>query len=147
MNYRNLGNTAIEISEIGLGTWAFGAPVYGGVEEGDAIQAVHAALDAGINPDSTFPEGHINARYTRQELEERCAYVDALGYLVRDDVKTLPQAAMRWVLDDPTVSTVLTGARNTAEVLDCAQAAALTPYTMEEYQRSWDMHTKDYPAA
>lgn len=57
MNYRAFGNTNMQVSEIGFGTWAIGGSAnVGGVEIGwgpsdDAVSiaAIHAALDAGIN--------------------------------------------------------------------------------------------------
>lgn len=57
MNYRIFGNTNLQVSEIGFGSWAIGGSAnVGGVEIGwgpsdDAVSiaAIHAALDAGIN--------------------------------------------------------------------------------------------------
>ncbi len=50
MNYRPLGKTGISVSEIGLGTWAFGSPsIYGSVDAAAADRTVQGALDAGVN--------------------------------------------------------------------------------------------------
>ena len=57
MNYRKFGKTDLQVSEIGFGAWAIGgAANVGGVEIGwgkvdDDVskEAIHAALDAGIN--------------------------------------------------------------------------------------------------
>jgi aryl-alcohol dehydrogenase-like predicted oxidoreductase len=48
MNYRTFGRTGWEVSEIGFGSWAIGAD-WGKVSETDAIDALHAALDQGVN--------------------------------------------------------------------------------------------------
>lgn len=48
MNYRSFGRTGWEVSEIGFGAWAIGAD-WGHVSEADAINALHAALDSGVN--------------------------------------------------------------------------------------------------
>lgn len=48
MEYRTLGRTEWEISEISFGAWAIGGS-WGDVPEDDAIAALHAAIDAGIN--------------------------------------------------------------------------------------------------
>ena len=49
-----LGNTKIEISPMGVGTWAWGDRMFwqygkGGYDENDLEEAFHASLDAGIN--------------------------------------------------------------------------------------------------
>jgi aryl-alcohol dehydrogenase-like predicted oxidoreductase len=48
MRYRSFGRTGWQVSEIGFGAWAIGAD-WGQVSEQDAIAALHAALDQGVN--------------------------------------------------------------------------------------------------
>jgi aryl-alcohol dehydrogenase-like predicted oxidoreductase len=48
MNYRLLGRTGYQISEVGLGAWQIGGS-WGNVPDEDAIQLLHAAIDAGVN--------------------------------------------------------------------------------------------------
>jgi aryl-alcohol dehydrogenase-like predicted oxidoreductase len=48
MKYNPLGKTGMNVSRLGFGASALGG-VYGLVNEADAIKAVHAALDYGIN--------------------------------------------------------------------------------------------------
>lgn len=55
MKYRTLGRTGLKVSEVSLGTWAFGSAVYGGVDSRDAHRAIRGALDAGINFYDTAP--------------------------------------------------------------------------------------------
>lgn len=55
MLYRKLGATNIEISTVGFGAWAIGGWMWGGTDEGQAIQAIHAASDQGINLIDTAP--------------------------------------------------------------------------------------------
>jgi len=47
-NYSVLGKTGLKVSRLSLGASALGG-VYGPADEGQAVQAVHAALDCGIN--------------------------------------------------------------------------------------------------
>ncbi len=50
MQYRKLGRTDHDISTVGIGFWAVADPeLWGAQDDQDAIDAVHAALDAGIN--------------------------------------------------------------------------------------------------
>ena len=55
MRYRPLGQSGIEASVVGLGTWVMGGWAWGGADEGDAIDAVRAALDQGITLIDTAP--------------------------------------------------------------------------------------------
>src|SRR5437763_11111313 len=48
MEYRPFGQTGIQVSAIGLGCWEIGGG-YGKIEEEEFMQAVHRALDLGIN--------------------------------------------------------------------------------------------------
>ena len=55
MEKRRLGNSDMEITRIGFGSWAIGGPAkgweasWGPQDQGDAIEAIHRALDLGIN--------------------------------------------------------------------------------------------------
>ena len=53
MQTRRLGNSDLEITPIGFGTWAIGGPgwafAWGPQEDDDSIAAIHEALDLGIN--------------------------------------------------------------------------------------------------
>lgn len=57
MNTRPLGNSGLQASVIGLGTWVLGGGCMWGRDTDDAesIRAIHAALDAGINLIDTAP--------------------------------------------------------------------------------------------
>src|SRR5690349_2953007 len=56
MQDRKLGWTDLEVSPLGLGCWAIGGPTqfrgshfgWGQIDEREAIQAIHVALDGGI---------------------------------------------------------------------------------------------------
>ena len=49
MRYRTLGRTELEVSEIGLGGAVYAGTSHGPFDEGDAIAAIHTALEAGVN--------------------------------------------------------------------------------------------------
>ncbi|UCG59227.1 MAG: aldo/keto reductase [Phycisphaerales bacterium] len=58
MQYRQLGNTELKLTTVGLGTWAMGGPWqfgWGPQDDGEAIAAIIAALDNGINWIDTAP--------------------------------------------------------------------------------------------
>ena len=48
MRYRTLGQTGLEVSEIGFGAWAIGGS-WGPQNEQDSLAALHRAIDLGVN--------------------------------------------------------------------------------------------------
>lgn len=62
MQYRKLGHSDLEISAVSMGCWALaGDWVWGPQDEGEAIRAIHAALECGINCFDTA-EGYGDGR-------------------------------------------------------------------------------------
>ncbi len=55
MEFVDIPGTSMRVSRIALGTWAIGGWMWGGSNESDAINAIHAALDRGINLIDTAP--------------------------------------------------------------------------------------------
>jgi len=104
-------------------------------------------LSGVITKETEFPEGHLNARYSRQEIAERVDYVNELSFLIRDPIQSVPQAAYRWVLDNPHVSLVLSGASNVDQLIEVTAVSDLPGYSKDELLRANDIHTKDFQAA
>src|SRR6202171_2660500 len=55
MEFVDIPGTSMRVSRVALGTWAIGGWMWGGSNESDAISAIHAALDRGINLIDTAP--------------------------------------------------------------------------------------------
>jgi aryl-alcohol dehydrogenase-like predicted oxidoreductase len=49
MKYRKLGNTGLEVSEIGYGTWGLGGKSYGDVDDNESKRALRLAYEKGVN--------------------------------------------------------------------------------------------------
>ncbi|HEY55078.1 MAG TPA: aldo/keto reductase [Dehalococcoidia bacterium] len=61
MEYHRLGKSELNVSVIGLGTWAIGGFFWGPTDEKEAIAAIQKAIDSGINLIDTAPiygDGH-----------------------------------------------------------------------------------------
>ena len=60
MQYRKLGKTGMEVSAVSFGCWAIGG-TWGSVDDKESIQALHTALDMGVNFFDTadvYGDGH-----------------------------------------------------------------------------------------
>ena len=72
MHYRPFGRTGWQVAEIGFGAWAIGGN-WGQVSEGDALDALRAAIDQGVNFIDTadvYGDGR-SERLIAQVLKER----------------------------------------------------------------------------
>ena len=49
MEARKLGNSDVYVSPVIFGAWAIGGWMWGGNDDADAIAAIRASLDAGVN--------------------------------------------------------------------------------------------------
>jgi len=61
MRYRVLGNTGLQVSEIGFGAWAIGGSMWGPQDDTDSRLALHQALDLGclfIDTALVYGDGH-----------------------------------------------------------------------------------------
>lgn len=60
MNYRELGNTGIMVSEVSFGTWAIGGS-WGKTNDGESLKSLEFAIDQGVNFFDTadvYGDGH-----------------------------------------------------------------------------------------
>ena len=90
MNYRKLGTTDLEISEITFGAWAAGGWMWGGTDRKDAIEAMRTSYEHGVTSFDTAPV------YGQGESEEIVG--EALKGIPRDKVQILTKYGMRWDL-------------------------------------------------
>jgi aryl-alcohol dehydrogenase-like predicted oxidoreductase len=74
LHYKNLGRTGFKISTISFGAWAIGS-TWGKVDDNESMQALHRALDLGVNFFDTadvYGDGHserLLARLKRERTE------------------------------------------------------------------------------
>ncbi|HEY1141115.1 MAG TPA: aldo/keto reductase [Lysobacter sp.] len=87
-------------------------------------------LTGKIRRGQPLPEGsrlHDTAGFAPPVEEERLyRVVDALDAIAAETGKSIPQVALKWLLQRPTVSTVLIGARNEAQLRDNLGAVGWT---------------------
>ena len=66
MKYRKFGDSGIDVSVVGLGTWPLGGDFFGDVDQKTGEAVIHKALELGINLIDTAPGYGLNyeAEYT-----------------------------------------------------------------------------------
>jgi aryl-alcohol dehydrogenase-like predicted oxidoreductase len=62
MRFNTLGESCLNVSAVGIGTWAIGGDFFGSVDEQQAIEGIRAGIDAGINLIDTSPAYGLNYR-------------------------------------------------------------------------------------
>jgi aryl-alcohol dehydrogenase-like predicted oxidoreductase len=101
------------------------------------------SLTGTLTPDTEFPEGDFRRDYFRGD---RLAEVDQRVRAILDDLgierSALPETALRFILSEPTVSTVIPGMRSVRNVeRNCAVAdgRGLAPETAAKLRdHRWD---------
>ncbi len=115
MQTRQLGNSDLQITPIGIGAWAMGggdwAFAWGEQDDQDSINAIHAALDAGMNwIDTAMVYGHghseqvvgraIAGRTDKPYVFTKCSRKRAedgslIGVLKADSIRAECEASLR----------------------------------------------------
>ena len=61
MNYRSLGKTGLQLSELGYGSWGVGKGMWPGVEDDESLRSLRRAVEEGVNFIDTalgYGDGH-----------------------------------------------------------------------------------------
>ncbi len=88
MEYRKLGNTDLRLSAITFGAWAVGGWMWGGTEQNNAVEAMHASYDLGVTTIDTAP---IYGQGLSEEIVG-----EAIKSLSRDKIQILTKYGLRW---------------------------------------------------
>jgi aryl-alcohol dehydrogenase-like predicted oxidoreductase len=73
VNYRKLGRTGLEVSEVGYGAWGIGKSQWMGAEDDESLRALNRAIDLGLTFIDTalgYGDGH-SERLVGQTVRER----------------------------------------------------------------------------
>jgi len=89
METTKIAKTDIEMSRVGLGTWAIGGWMWGGTDEKLSIETIHKALDSGVNMVDTAPVYGFGTseKIVGKALKE---------YGNRDKIVLATKAALEW---------------------------------------------------
>ena len=92
MRYRRLGKSGYKVSEVGFGAWAIGGS-WGDTDDVRAMEALHAAADAGVNfidTADTYGDGHSERLIAafRADRDEELVVATKVGRRGSGDVES-----------------------------------------------------------
>ncbi len=122
---------------------------------GMMVRVPHSSglLEGKYTRETTFSEAdhrsfRVNTDERRKEwLEDGLKKVDAVRFLVEGTGRTLAQAAIQFVLAEPSVACVLPNIYNTEQVDEFAQAGDVPPLTSAELARLADLYAANFGVA
>lgn len=103
MQYRQLGNSELSASVVAFGAWAIGGWKWGGTDAKESIDAIHSAVDSGINFIDTA------AVYGFGLSEEIVG--KAIASHTRDSLIVATKCGLRWDIETPTLHAESDGKR------------------------------------
>ncbi len=107
-----------------------------GADTGYMIRVPHSSgmLEGKYTADTVFPEGDHRRHRPRSWLVNGVQKVEQLRFLETPE-RTLGQAAIQWLLNEPRVMTVLPNIYNREQLLEFAEAVDTPQLTREELDR------------
>jgi len=127
MDKRTFGNTDIQVTPVGLGTWAIGGWMWGGTDEAQSIDTIHRAIEKGIGLIDTAPV------YGFGRSEEIVGKALAGGR--RDEVALATKVALNWNDDHDKIWRDSSASRIEREVEDSLKR--LQTDRIDIYQVHW----------
>ncbi len=100
-------------------------------------------LAGAIQAGARFPAGDIRSYWPPDMVANRVEAARPLAFLCRPD-RTRAQAALRFVLAFPEVSTTIPGAKSPAQVEENAQASDAPPLTEAEVREARRLYERDF---
>jgi aryl-alcohol dehydrogenase-like predicted oxidoreductase len=109
------------------------------VQEHDVGLIIREPLASGMltgkyRPDTTFPSGDIRASWPQEYLVMQVQLAAKLRFLETAGQRTLAQAALRFILDEPAVSVVIPGIKTVAQAEENLAASEVPPLTATDRQ-------------
>lgn len=128
MEYTELGNSGIEVSRIGLGTWAIGGWMWGGTDESASIETIRHAVGKGV----TFID---TAAVYGMGASEQIVGRALTRHGLRDDVVLATKCGLEWSDDHQKIWRNATRQRIEKEIDDSLRR--LGTDRIDLYQLHW----------
>jgi aryl-alcohol dehydrogenase-like predicted oxidoreductase len=126
--------------EIGLGTTIF-SPLAGGLLTGKYNQGIPEGTRVTL-------EGYdwLRSRFESEESLQRIAKVGQLMNIADELGASMAQLALAWILKNPNISTAITGASKTEQIIDNLQALDLVAQLSDDVMENIEQILENRPA-
>ncbi|MBC7809471.1 MAG: aldo/keto reductase [Akkermansiaceae bacterium] len=132
-----------------------GAPIFESARKhGKAVltRVPHASglLEGNLHAETTFAPGdHRNWRMTTNEakriwLDKGLLKVEKLGFLTEGTGRTISQAAIQFILSEPSIVSVLPNIYDAPQLAELAASADIPALTQSEYAQVADLYANDF---
>jgi aryl-alcohol dehydrogenase-like predicted oxidoreductase len=101
-------------------------------------------LEGHFTADTTFAEGDHRRHRPKEWLTEGLVKVEQVRFLEADGRRTLGQAALKWLLADPAITSTLPNIYDTAQLEEFAAAPDTPDLTDEEMRRCADLYAANF---
>ena len=124
-----------------------GSPILGRVPHASGL------LDGTVKPETTFAENdHRYHRVSTDEKkrlwqEEGLKKVEKIGFLTEGTGRTIGQAALKFILSEPSISSVFPNIYNESLLMEFAGTSATPDLTLQELSRVSDLYSSQFGLA
>jgi aryl-alcohol dehydrogenase-like predicted oxidoreductase len=101
-------------------------------------------LEGHFTAETTFAEGDHRRHRPKEWLTEGLVKVEQVRFLEADGRRTLGQAALKWLLADPAITSTLPNIYDTAQLEEFAAAPDTPDLTDEEMRRCADLYAANF---
>ncbi len=111
------------------------------------IRVTHSSgmLEGKYTEDTTFPPEDHRSHRPKSWLVNGLQKIKTLDFLVgKETGRTLGQAALLWLLAEPTVASCLPNIYNEEQLVEFAEASGRNPLTKDELNRVADLYAKNF---
>lgn len=121
-------------------------PVANAREAGILVRVPHSSglLEGNLTPDTRFDARDHRSFRPREWLTEGLRKVERLGFLTEGRRRTMGQAALQFVLAEPSVATVLPNIYSVEQLDEFAAAPEKPPLSLEEVKRVVELYDENF---
>ncbi len=101
-------------------------------------------LEGKFNKDTTFSATDHRSFRKKEWLDEGLKKIDAVQFLLADGQRTIGQAALQFVLSEPTIASVLPNIYNVEQLEEFVKTPSLPPISENNLQQLREMYTANF---